>query len=56
MGTQASRSTDHGGLQIDRGDGPVVAPFANDAKNSIAHRRATDLGIAHARAAERLSC
>jgi hypothetical protein len=36
MGTQASRSTDHGGLQIDRGDGPVVASFANDAKNSIA--------------------
>jgi hypothetical protein len=37
MGMQASRSIDHGGLQIDRGDGPVVASFANDAKNSIAH-------------------
>jgi hypothetical protein len=37
MGMQASRSTDHGGLQIDSGDGPVVASFANDAKNSVAH-------------------
>jgi lipoate-protein ligase B len=37
MGTQASRSTDHGGLQIDSGDGSVVASLALLFKNSVAH-------------------